>query len=75
VFELHLEDIDHLAVFALTDADDLIVGLEFPGPLGRASGDDAANGGDAVLLIEFGANSFVVQAEPDAEILEGAGEK
>src|SRR5690606_25437755 len=54
VLELHVHDVDHLTVFALTDADDAVVRLEVAHFGRRSAGQHAADDGIAVLLIQLG---------------------
>ena len=43
VGELHVDDVDELAVLALADADDLVFGLQASVLVGRAAGNDLAD--------------------------------
>ena len=70
VIELHVGDVDHLAVRALGDAGDDVVDLEAAVLIGGAAGDDVTDDGFAVLRFERGADAVELQPHLNREVLE-----
>ena len=69
LLKLHVHDIDHFAVFALGDADDAVVDLEFALAVGGATDDEALDLGRAVVHAEEGADAEEALIHADLEVI------